>query len=415
MENVRYILQQNRSYLRWTYDELAFPVLSMNPMASASNQTSWSNRFAEVKVPAVRPHLDCRLISGKDVQRNLTLSDDDPDDNKIYIEPAVGICDPSASPDNTSAIRLKYTSLESCFGTFDSHPCSDHMFTWGRVGKSSIEHIALLACNETVEEVYVETRLQLPNFDIDPSNPPIPDESSARLTRMYLPEYGFSISMSYSSTLDKIWQLAVSDQGKIPLEDLGRAEANGKVADAIAHVRRLMTAQAFGNSTRMLVNETLTDAPLPATITNPGRFRLIQDASSTRALEAVLGTMLVLAMVATTFLNTDHVLPKSPCSIAAVASLLADSNILERYSRRIKVSTETPVYDELKEGGGMFADCRFHLGWFEDDGRDAESGTEHPNGVENHASKFGIYIISEGDSTSLISDARTSHTQESTR
>lgn len=113
MENVRYILQQNRSYLRWTYDELAFPVLSMNPMASASNQTSWSNRFAEVKVPAVRPHLDCRLISGKDVQRNLTLSVDDPDDNKIYIEPAVGICDPSASPDNTSAIRLKYTSLES--------------------------------------------------------------------------------------------------------------------------------------------------------------------------------------------------------------------------------------------------------------------------------------------------------------
>jgi hypothetical protein len=32
-------------------------------------------------------------------------------------------------------------------------------------------------------------------------------------------------------------------------------------------------------------------------------------------------------------MNTDHILPKNPLSIGAVASLLADSNLLARYEK----------------------------------------------------------------------------------
>lgn len=75
---------------------------------------------------------------------------------------------------------------------------------------------------------------------------------------------------------------------------------------------------------------------------DPDRPRLFQDTTSTRVLEALLGTMLVLAALATALLSTDHIPPKSSCSIAAVASLLADSNaILQRYSHGLGTETET--------------------------------------------------------------------------
>jgi hypothetical protein len=53
-------------------------------------------------------------------------------------------------------------------------------------------------------------------------------------------------------------------------------------------------------------------------------------------------------------MNTDHVLPKNPCSIAAVASLLADSNFLHRYG--LDMDPNDRAVEKL------FASCRFFLG-----------------------------------------------------
>lgn len=98
----------------------------------------------------------------------------------------------------------------------------------------------------------------------------------------------------------------------------------------------LIRTQLFGNGTP------------PTTVVDPDRPRLSQDTTSTRVLEALLGTMLVLAALATALLGTDHILPKSPCSIAAVASLLADSNaILQRYSHGLGTETETVSYKTI--------------------------------------------------------------------
>lgn len=52
---------------------------------------------------------------------------------------------------------------------------------------------------------------------------------------------------------------------------------------------------------------------------------------STRFLEALLASILALSIVGSILMNTGHDLPNNQSSIAAVASLLVDSNILARY------------------------------------------------------------------------------------
>jgi len=65
-------------------------------------------------------------------------------------------------------------------------------------------------------------------------------------------------------------------------------------------------------------------------MTDPNRLRVVQDATSTRILEGLLATMLVCAVLAGILMDTRKVVPKNPCSIAAVGSFLADSNLMDR-------------------------------------------------------------------------------------
>ena len=115
---------------------------------------------------------------------------------------------------------------------------------------------------------------------------------------------------------------------------------------------------------------------------------MVQDPVSTRVLEALLEFMLVLGILGSMCLNTDRVLPKNPCSIAAVASLLADSNFLDRFDAQMGDPSDKSV------GNVSFAGCRFHLGY-----RDAEAMNESvqikEGGVETKetgAEKFSIYL-----------------------
>ena len=49
----------------------------------------------------------------------------------------------------------------------------------------------------------------------------------------------------------------------------------------------------------------------------------------------MFAVMLLLGILGSVLMNTDHVLTKNPCSIAAVASLLADSNLIGLHEMQI--------------------------------------------------------------------------------
>jgi hypothetical protein len=79
--------------------------------------------------------------------------------------------------------------------------------------------------------------------------------------------------------------------------------------------------------------------------------------------------MLVLGIIGSVLLNTDHVLPKSPCSIAAVASLLADSKLLDQFVQGAWSADD-------KSSKQTFAHRRFYLGWWQSEGVGTADTTE---------------------------------------
>lgn len=99
------------------------------------------------------------------------------------------------------------------------------------MGKSSIDHIAALECNETAEEVDAQTRLQLPSLNIYRSHPPVPNESSVRAASAYLSVMP-AIPVQHVHPINGIWQWVIQGRYGIPQEDLGRPDANDNVADA---------------------------------------------------------------------------------------------------------------------------------------------------------------------------------------
>jgi hypothetical protein len=243
----------------------------------------------------------------------------------------------------------------------DGHSHYTELYVWGHVNTSDVKYIMAMNCMQFGETVDVMTRFKLPSMDIDESHPPVADESTAKLAPdLYtpIPEWWALNTNGQYPTLNGFFYLLISGKYAIAVDDLMTSERNQTVIDAIKHQHKLINAQQFNNYTRSTANDSIEHAPLLGNITNTDRMRLVQDATSSRILEALLGAMLLLGILGTTILNTDHVLPKNPCSIAAVASLLADSSLLDQFSQ----GAWNPNDKSLNQ---TFAGRQFYLGWWE--------------------------------------------------
>jgi hypothetical protein len=100
--------------------------------------------------------------------------------------------------------------------------------------------------------------------------------------------------------------------------------------------------------------------------------RLAQSRVSTRILQALLAIMWFCTTIALFLFDTKDLLPKNPCSIAAQASLLADSQFLNL----IPACAENATAEELMQMT-PFVDREFSMGWWDD---------------ENGGRRFGIDV-----------------------
>ncbi|KAJ5287532.1 hypothetical protein N7478_003218 [Penicillium angulare] len=375
-----YILRDDFDYPKWTYEELAFPEISLN--STTSTTTDLTDAYADITVPAMRATVTCKFQSGADLNatrykyygQNYTTFD-------LFFAP----CNYSST--HTSWVKEEYNYMRlnggSSFGFTAFNPCTvesgDYIantkdtatinplggtisYIWGSLNNNSFSHVAALTCRESAEMVDTKTRFTLPDFNISTEIPPQPDESTARPAINYTnsEDWTSSTESGTVNSFDSFFSALVYGKYAIPMEYLANEADNEKVISAVKFQHRVVKAQIFNSFNRESVGNS-SSYPSPATlrgkVTTPGRLRLFQDAVSTRVLEALLGTLLILGILGSLLTNTDHVLPKNPCSIAAVASLLADSNILHRYTPDIG----DPNAKEVEER--LFADCRFFLGW----------------------------------------------------
>lgn len=114
-----------------------------------------------------------------------------------------------------------------------------------------------------------------------------------------------------------------------------------------------------------------------------GRQRVVQDAVSTRVLEALLLVTLILLGVGWVWLPKTNVLPKrSPTTIASAVALLAGGN-LEEWVHEIDS-------DVTRDRGGPGKTKKFWMGWGNvPDEEGILMGNENENGI----SRFGIFAV----------------------
>ncbi|KAK8085699.1 hypothetical protein PG997_006970 [Apiospora hydei] len=455
------ILESNLSYPAFTHEDLAFPQL-VSDLPIRSNATfNASTVSITAVVPAVRPRLDCRLYDMSKHRLNFTINSN---------ATAMNVENPLGAWIEGEECKLKDDEEKGKYNIlFSTYPnttyvgigdatdmyqpvvgCSHLLYSWGKLDysarpKPAVTHLSSLGCNLTFERVDVEATFTGPDLKLDTSTPgraPRPREETARPSSMRIgaPEFGGDGASSlygiYNNlagirtdpeALNHFFGLLVSSRYAVPAADLGRPEADERVAAAIRFQHGVIHAQNLAAQRVPAAWSDVTLAPPPpsssssgsapnnasdaqlryaANLTDPtGRHRVVQDAASTRALEALLGVALVLLLVGWLFMYQTDVLPRTPTSIASVAALVAGGNLLERLPGDAEWRTKKEIADALDSeaagdggggAGGGSGRPRFWIGWgLVPDLEGRALGGESENGFR----RFGIFVVEDDGQT----------------
>ena len=368
------ILNANMSYPTWTWDELAFAQLRLRNQDVQDDQSSSPpTNFTSLHftTPAIRSVLNCTSYSGVQAMNATMIRD-------LY----------ASNPGLTFSASLPGSSWCQSFGLtqslfFGDHTglfgfyqdigidaCPSFVYFWGRTAGQTINHVAAMVCSERVAQVEVDADFLYPSFAINPARQPVQNDSTLKYhyppggtTVIYANTFLPNVTAS-TGHLDTFFATLVVGKDGIPISDLGDPTQNEKVQDSIRHLHYLIRAQQYAASLRINATDETKSTSIPATATNPNRVRLMQNAISTRVLEAMLGAVVLCLLLAGVLMDTKDVLPKNPCSIAAGASLLADSTILGPDF----LGAESQWLSD-KELEHVLWRQRFRMGWFGDGDR----------------------------------------------
>ncbi|TGO42975.1 hypothetical protein BHYA_0004g01010 [Botrytis hyacinthi] len=419
-ERASLILETNQSYPAFTYENLAFPQLIPKMPTLMNVDSNSSSLLIKTVVPAVRGKLECHMYDASSITTNLTI-------DYIYKGPSTNLSNPLGiniegeecllQPDDEANKYNKFfgtSSNASYFGQTGSNSdsfysaCSKFLFIWGSLDYSAnpqVSHIAAMGCNQSFETVDVDTTFIGTNLTIGSENPPHPREDTASDSTVingYLDVASWYSDVATENTpqlLSNVFSLLVTSRWAIPVSNLGDPSKNQIVADALRFQTGIVVAQVL-NTNRVLANNTnatLAHAPLDlhdgsdartfnATATDPaGRQRVVQDAASTRIIEALLLVSLLLLILAWVSLPKANVLPdRSPTTIASVIALVAGGNLLDFLSKDV----ESLSYDDIVKAFGE--ETQFRMGWgLLPDVEGEATGNHNENGV----SRFGVFGV----------------------
>ncbi|KAI1873239.1 uncharacterized protein JN550_003492 [Neoarthrinium moseri] len=372
------IFLSNLSYPAFTYEDLVFPEVELTGIDSdGSNNHNSSNFMINATVSAMRSHLSCKIYDQSEIQANITLGTNvtryyrDASHNSTakynYLNPLrVVIKGESCNMDPDIGTNLllgtDVNATSGYFGYGDAAMagsfvtgCSDFLYMWGSWSRPSegntgaVVSASAMGCNESYESVDVSTTFLGPDLRIDPAYPPRPDEATMRA--MAIPQehkdnyiYYRLVPMTGVMNLDTFFTLATTSRYGMPLALLEDPSNAHIVADVIKFHHGIIRAQVASSSYRGSVRPSSTDIPagisvvgqMNQTTSNPAivddtstRRRVVQDPASTHVIEALLVATLVCSMVGWFLMRNTDVLPRSPTSIASVAALLSDGNLLQ--------------------------------------------------------------------------------------
>ena len=276
----------------------------------------------------------------------------------------------------------------------NSYKCPWYVGMIGNMNATQIEDYTYFSCTTDVESVDTQITFTLPNYTISAVqiNESTANMVSARVA-IEVPEPGknHSHEVNYTGTntamygrklaldpngyltnyntsdghnYDNFFSVLVSGRDGIPaIEMIGEANT-ARLLSAVQHLWRVYIAQQFRTSQFIIsadpahIKRFSPNQPLNGTLMDSNTYRLKQSEVSTRILQGFLAALSACAIVGSLLTDCRRaVLPRNPCSIAAVAALLAGSEMLDVMMAK---NREGGDVEELRRWDGYF----FSLGWW---------------------------------------------------
>ena len=410
-------------YPRFTYDELALPTIQISDKDGATHDV------LQVRLAATRATLNCTVVSSLGITVSIITSGSGGQVNVTAQAPLPANCrsggsggnDASITFDNAFQISLANSTANQPYGgilldlhdapsvgdslDFESYgngtgsseadnppgcPSLGFIFGYLTVGDDINFNATALICSQLAEEVQTDTHFLLPSMDLDPSNPPVPDEGAANYLVNQTGALPYRIQVAFDSEvtayngtsslqsgsptmLDPFFQALLYSQDHVDPTSLVGPDNVDNLINATNHVYRKYMAQVFNSNMRYYLSSA-DRTTISGTVIHPNQSRLAQDEASKIVLQVLLATMFLCGVAAHLLADTKRVLPHSPTSIAGVASLLERSELVDR-------SFVSRGLEGMSDGGlkkeGMFKDESFGLGWW--DG--AEEGKRRRFGI----------------------------------
>ncbi|KAH7163545.1 hypothetical protein B0J13DRAFT_431524 [Dactylonectria estremocensis] len=394
------VLVGDAPYPDFTFADLNLPSVTLEGENTAGNDSKIS-----VKLTAIRPNMACKLFLASEIITNITLeyTTDDNVVNPLQIDLNGEDCRGSRASDSNAIISTAGVSAQSdssssdtgaFFGvgldkTNSSLQCSDWVYVWGRLVNMdsdgvSVNSINALACNETIEAVEVDVNLYGANLRIDPADPPALDETTVEDTSVAIPDLDYSslINVTHTGLLDAFFAMLNASDYAVSEESLGGSSeaAARKVRSGILGQHGVIRAQSLNFKSRRHLSSLGTfpavngvnivsgiDPSASASQAVPlvngsrvwQRLRLRQGVVATRILQGLLGAVLVLHLLSWMLMPKNR-LPRSPTTIASVAALLVDGNLIRILPRGAQWQPRREVEQCLHDS--ELAE-RYEMGW----------------------------------------------------
>ncbi|KAF4997177.1 hypothetical protein FGRMN_4072 [Fusarium graminum] len=395
------ILAGGAPYPPFTYGDLNLPSMSL------VEQDDSDDLKIGVRLTAVRPSMTCRLYKSDEISTNLTLEYefDDGTANPLQVDLQGETCRGDGERDRSNAIigttlssfPIKNgTSLSgrTVFGvglrkTKSSPRCSDWLYIWGQLvdmgsNDMSVGSINALACNESIEAVDVDAIFHGTSLRIYPDHIPAPFESTAQNTSVAIPEldYASLVNISSNGLLDPFFAMLNASQFAVSDATFGSSSSSAasEVQSAILSQHGIIRAQSLNFKSRRHLatrgtfpsangtdivsgvnpNEPVSQAvPVISGSKMTRRIRLRQDTIATRIFQGLVGTLMLLHIIAWIYWRRVK-LPRSPTTIASITALLVDGNLFRSLPRAAQWQPDSELEAIYTEGD---VTQRFELGW----------------------------------------------------
>ncbi|KAF4997915.1 hypothetical protein FGRMN_3554 [Fusarium graminum] len=339
------LMRTTPKFPRWTWEDIVFPEVSL---VDHPNQWPLPNTELVAKVPGLRGKLECETIS-------------------LYEGEGAGwqcvplggskkeaIC--GADQSRTALVASSCPQLSSSYSI---------QYVWGSCAKDGM--ISVMSCNDTIVEIDVHTTFRTEDLYINSDVIPVVNASTekpsgleADISTVYGALEDIGANNKSMEGLDSFFRTLALSRLQFTTERVVMPERQNSVSQAIRTQHGILAAQA--------INSELIRRPLRSKFrarddahTNIAASvdyvlpRLIQGSVQTFVLIGLLGFTLLFSLLS--FRTASRgTLPKSPGSIAAQASLLADSTVWWR----LPDGAEWMDDDDLAR---CLRRRTFHLGW----------------------------------------------------